>query len=919
MKRKKLLFPCLLLIAVMLSTCVLAFGVGAEETMTMQQVSDGDKTPKEGDVVTISSEAELKKFSAYVSEGKTTKGITFRLDADIALGKVAAGTVVFTNINPIGGLFNKKTLSAPVAFEGVFDGNGKTVSNVYFSNRSKSPTGTNQMSGDTSNMGLFAVLGEGSVVKNLTVSIAYTTQIKGNYFGIIASEAKGATILDCLVKGENESVTLSGVTSSVAMGGIVGYAKDSVIDGCTASFNASVTNSLGGIVGVAENTAIRNCVTSGTYAHTAASILGGVATELRGTASVKNCYSSAVLDSKLTGDVLGGVVGKIGTNATAENCFSNVSVTTGYGFTYGSLVGVNDGSVKNSYALRDPAMTSSDAHADIGVNNGTSESVFAYQPKTENGVTSFIIGTVKHERDEDKNDIYTFIPLEGANTSLVDALNAWVKENETDSVKYQAWVVNGSTIVNCKHTTSVFRPYEGQEPTCSATGHGDRNCAGCGILLEENVEIPVNPTAHASESGEIYLCLAYECIHCHETIAATRNHTIGTVYCQDQACAVCKTVVKATEAHVRPSDFDETKPCMEYLCTACESQVHEVEHNAPAVQYTCEDSVCATCGYTVPATTLHRPGRAPTCTRNQTCLDCGKEVRAANGHTWDTEHPATCSTAQKCIDCGADNPDQPATGLHDYDRPAPTCLESMVCLTCGFTPKDGRALGHSLNANEHVDCGHGKSCARCSMIVETATGDHNVDWATATVVRAATPERTGIVVGVCADCKREVEAYTTAVVMENAGNALVTGGSMTFYTGSRVNAVFGKVADYKALSYAEGYLPLQVVTISVVDEEGGAISVSGNVTVKVVLNKSVAKMARGNLKLYRVKDGQATEVAITSIADGYVTFSASSMGTFVLAGERVAALATLGAVPVQAQQTAALVGTAAYDRRDFEI
>jgi len=112
---------------------------------------------------------------------------------------------------------------------------------------------------------------------------------------------------------------------------------------------------------------------------------------------------------------------------------------------------------------------------------------------------------------------------------------------------------------------------------------------------------------------------------------------------------------------------------------------------------------------------------------------------------------------------------------------------------------------------------------------------------------------------------------------------------------------------------------LQAVTLSVVDAAGASVGISGNVTVKVVLNKSVVKMASNTIKLYQVNGTTATEVAISSVADGFITFDISSMGTFVLAGEETAAFTVLGSLPVQAQQTAALVGTPSYDRRDFEI
>ena len=51
----------------------------------------------------------------------------------------------------------------------------------------------------------------------------------------------------------------------------------------------------------------------------------------------------------------------------------------------------------------------------------------------------------------------------------------------------------------------------------------------------------------------------------------------------------------------------------------------------------------------------------------------------------------------------------------------------------------------------------------------------------------------------------------------------------------------------------------------------------------------------------------------------FSAFTASAMGTFVLAGEKTEAYAKLGTLTVTPQQTAALMGTAAYERRDFDL
>ena len=58
--KKKLLIPSLLLLVAMLFTCV--WSVGAEETKAMSDISK-DAPAVAGDVITISTEAELVAFS----------------------------------------------------------------------------------------------------------------------------------------------------------------------------------------------------------------------------------------------------------------------------------------------------------------------------------------------------------------------------------------------------------------------------------------------------------------------------------------------------------------------------------------------------------------------------------------------------------------------------------------------------------------------------------------------------------------------------------------------------------------------------------------------------------------------------------------------------------------------------------------
>ena len=849
-----------------------------------------------------------------------------------------------TNLSPIGGVYGGA--AAEVAFKGTFDGNGKTISNLQINNKADGSTLTDAKA---ANAGLFALL-DGATVKDLTVKVTKIEAVgKNGFVGVIAAQSVNNTVIaDCVVEADATATGnfIQSLKSGATFGGIVANAADTVIDSCTANLKVKGQGVTAGIVGIATDSVVRNSVASGSYEHGAASALAGIAGELVGESAVENCYSAATLKSAIASDVVGGVAAKVGADASVENCFSAAAVSaTGTQTSFGVLVGVNDGTVAYAYALRDESAGGEvflTAHNVIGAGNGTSTEVYAYQPKTEGDEVVFVVGTVvKTENaachtvagsecseaahntqcslcggDGILQAMYSFVPASSDIGSLVDALNNWVSDQAGSGVAYASWIVVGDTITNCSHGATVYKNVS-LKATCSTTGIGDKHCAVCDTLLEAGATIPVDTIN--GHQGKEYACLAYDCTLCGEHFDATLKHEIGNKHCVNQACVKCGTIVEATEAHKNPAP-DADKPCAEYECSVCGETTHDHDHDITEAEFACQDAICSVCGYVAQKGSAHRPGRAPTCTKNQECLVCGVEIRPMKAHV--PGALSTCGTAQKCQNCpyifvpaGQD-----ADGNileHTWNRDAAYCTEDKFCKTCGLV--DEKRTGHDMHQDDVVDCGHGRACHTCHVIVDPAVGEHTVDWSTATVVRPATVDRTGIVVAICSGCGREVEAYTSCVAMEEEGNALVAGGSFTFYAGTHVKAEFGKVADYKSIAYANGYLPLQVVTLSVLDASGANLSISGGITVKVVLNNSAAQMALETLKLYSVKDGVATEITITAQEDGYITFTADALGTFVLAGEKTAAFTVLGTLPVQAQQTASLIGTASYERRDFEI
>ncbi len=194
-----------------------------------------------GDPYQISTAEQLAALSQYVNDGNDCKDKYFQLTENINLNG---------NDNdqwtPIGNREHK--------FQGTFDGNGRTISNLYV---------TSKLAGFDS--GLFGYIGESGTVKALSVS----GFVSGNgSVGGISANNEG-NISDCNFSGtvicEFES------QNPMDVGGITSFNKGS-ISNCSNS--GTVTNSstdVGGIVGDNRG-AVTNCsncgVITGTDANT---------------------------------------------------------------------------------------------------------------------------------------------------------------------------------------------------------------------------------------------------------------------------------------------------------------------------------------------------------------------------------------------------------------------------------------------------------------------------------------------------------------------------------------------------------------------------------------------------------------------------------------------------------------------------
>lgn len=210
----------------------------------------------------VNTPAGLNKLAKMVNEeNETFAGETVKLAADMDLNKKA-----FT---PIGKPDNGPSDYAPI-FQGTFDGNGKTISNLYIKEDDTVEGGCYT--------GLFGLIG-GATIKNLTIDGAY---IEGYHCvgAIVGQVYNGSTVKNCEVKNatviatrqissefydaENDKIDYhnDGDKAGAIVGLMSGLAASS-LDNCKATDSSvSAGRDAGQIVGAAFEAEVTNCSAS---------------------------------------------------------------------------------------------------------------------------------------------------------------------------------------------------------------------------------------------------------------------------------------------------------------------------------------------------------------------------------------------------------------------------------------------------------------------------------------------------------------------------------------------------------------------------------------------------------------------------------------------------------------------------------
>ena len=287
---------------------------------------------------------DLLAFSKAVNNGDYDKN----KDAVVVLENDLDLTgVVWT---PIGSVFNAKG-ELEHFFSGKFYGNGHTISNIDFT----------PIYGKDMLVGFFGDI-EGAEVSGLTIEGNLNVTNADNdytFYGTIAGFAGDCTISDCV---SNVSFNNNGKYVYGFMG-MVGQADGTTFEYCenTADIIISGDSSslyVGGIVGYAQNgTEVRYCSNAGDMVYAAANA-GGIAGRLIDNAKVINSYVTGKLTPLGNGTTdVGGIVGSINGGSVSDCYFAGEIDLSQYSarkpYTrFGGIVGKDSSSTpdfKNNY------------------------------------------------------------------------------------------------------------------------------------------------------------------------------------------------------------------------------------------------------------------------------------------------------------------------------------------------------------------------------------------------------------------------------------------------------------------------------------------------------------------------------------------------------------------------------------------
>ena len=278
----------------------------------------------------IGTSKELLGFSDIYNTGINFDEKTINLTRDISLNPENVVT------NYVNGISSKEPDTnwrpgGSKQFAGTFDGHGHTISGIY--------TMT-----DSTNIGLFAILANGSIVKDLKItdSYFYTTNTDNAIIGSVAGECRGtidSVYSEAIVKSKGNRV-----------GGLVGVANGPIPSGQTIYGTATINNSWfngsidlldgatnsGGIIGLTMqgNVNVSNCLVTGSINNatkkTDAGLIGYIGNAGARNMVVNISNSVVALGDEVTNTNVGNLIGTIKNNDSGTTVTRKYTIVNSY-------------------------------------------------------------------------------------------------------------------------------------------------------------------------------------------------------------------------------------------------------------------------------------------------------------------------------------------------------------------------------------------------------------------------------------------------------------------------------------------------------------------------------------------------------------------------------------------------------------
>lgn len=320
MKRRKhlsVVIAVLMMISMLLPQSVVFAGETAEGQDTGSSWYDDSKTN-----FSLKTETDMQEFARLVNEGKSFKDKTVELANDITL------TGEWT---PVG--------TAANAFEGTFNGRGRTISGLSVTDATggyKGLFGYNKgtvrnfiLNGSIGSAGAYITAGSDNIggavgyndgtVERVTGNVSVFVKTGSIYAvgGVVGQNGQTGLVSECVNKADVEGTKHTG--------GVVGrnYGK---IDGCanygSVKGNGGSKDGIGGILGLAgdKNSTYKNSVT--------------------------NCYNTGTISNN-NGRWHGGIVGMADSAVTVTNCYNTGTIVKGYSWNWNPIIGHVDHSYEN--------------------------------------------------------------------------------------------------------------------------------------------------------------------------------------------------------------------------------------------------------------------------------------------------------------------------------------------------------------------------------------------------------------------------------------------------------------------------------------------------------------------------------------------------------------------------------------------